>query len=164
MFDAVRSVKFQPKTVQIMSSETKLMASEGLLMGWCLFHKVSRRAVEENGSNINKKYEADLLKLNDWLSWRNIGDPNVIAYDDYKTAVMQAVSHELSHNSWMYNNSSSIHDVSARSRMGSDWARMTEEFLLVTQEDAAEIEALSGAGEYRKRALAAKGKPYLQKR
>ncbi len=96
------------------------MASEGLLLGWCLFHRVSRQDVEEKGSNSNKKYEADLLRLKDWLSWRNIGDLELVTYDDYKTAVMIAVSHELSHNSWMLSNSSSIHDVSARSRMGSD--------------------------------------------
>lgn len=90
--------------------------------------------------------------------------PNVIAYDDYKTAVMQAAIHELRHNSWMVSNSTSIHDLGARSKMGSNWAGMMEEFLLVTQEDAAEIEAMSGAGEYRRRALVAKGKPYLQKR
>lgn len=132
-------------------------------MGWCLFHSVSRKAVEEKESSINQKYEADLLKLKDWLSWRNIGDPDVVTYNDYKAAVMQAISHELRHNSWMLNSSSSIHDVSARSRMGSDWARMTEEFFLVTQEDAAEIEALSGAGEHRKRLLTTRGKSYLPK-
>lgn len=137
--------------------KANLTAAEGLLLGWCLFHNISHRAIQEEDSPARLPYEADLKKLFDWLEYRKIGDVSSMTYADYKAGVMAAIKCELEHAAHMSRVVSL--DVLEVIKMSREWIGCIEAFSLVTSEEAAEIEFLGGAGSERKRQL--RPKPYL---
>ena len=139
-----------------------LTAEAGLLMGWCLYHKADLTRTMTPSLPENDQFNDDLTRLVNQWKWKGF-EPSNMTYSDYKARVMEALRDELKHNAWMSHNSTSLDSMMCRSRMGTEWADLVEMFMIVTPEEAAEIETLSGAGQMKRRALQARPKEFIPK-
>ena len=127
---------------------TGLSADEGLVIGWCLFHRVSPRATWHPNWKNSNEYAVCISDVEEITQWCPIFDANgnILPYDTYCQKVRSALGYDTRYNRHFIQNSTSITDMMGRAQMVRAWARLAEIFLIITPDESSSFQQAGGTG------------------